>query len=81
MFSELGYYFAESLLTCIAESLSDALEPGGELIGVHWLGNSKDHVLHGDQVHAILQDALAKRCTWIKGARHPGFRVDTWRRQ
>jgi protein-L-isoaspartate O-methyltransferase len=80
VFSELGYYFEEARLTRIAESLGAALEPGGEMIAVHWLGTSEDHLLHGDRVHAILKDALAKRCVWIKGARHPGFRLDTWRR-
>jgi SAM-dependent methyltransferase len=80
VFSELGYYFSERRLTHIAESLSAALDAGGELIGVHWLGTSEDHLLHGDQVHAILKDTLMKSCAWIKGARRPGFRLDTWRR-
>ena len=81
VFSELGYYFGERRLTRIAESLSAALEAGGELIGVHWLGTSGDHLLHGDQVHAILKDTFKKSCVWIKGARRPGFRLDTWRRK
>jgi len=38
-------------------------------------------LLHGDQVHAILKDALTKSCVWPKGARYPGFRLDTWRRR
>lgn len=80
VFSELGYYFSERRLTHIVESLSAALDAGGELIGVHWLGSSEDHVLHGDRVHAILKDTLMKSCAWIKGARRPGFRLDTWRR-
>jgi protein-L-isoaspartate O-methyltransferase len=80
VFSELGYYFEEAQLTSIADSLSATLDAGGELIGVHWLGTSEDHLLHGDQVHAILKDTLQKSCAWIKGARRPGFRLDTWRR-
>jgi protein-L-isoaspartate O-methyltransferase len=80
VFSELGYYFSERRLTHIAESLSAALDAGGELIGVHWLGTSEDHLLHGDQVHAILKDTLMKSCAWIKGAQRPGFRLDAWRR-
>jgi hypothetical protein len=81
VFSELGYYFKEAQLTHIAESISATLEAGGELLGAHWLGTSEDHLLHGDEVHAILKDALTKSCAWIKGARHPGFRLDTWRRK
>ena len=80
VFSELGYYFSERQLRRIAESLGAALDIGGELIGVHWLGTSEDHLLHGDRVHAILKDTLMKSCAWIKGARRPGFRLDTWRR-
>jgi SAM-dependent methyltransferase len=80
VFSELGYYFEPALLSSIAESLARALEAGGELVGVHWLGTSEDHLLHGDAVHAILQEALRPYCEWIKGARHPGFIMDTWRR-
>jgi protein-L-isoaspartate O-methyltransferase len=81
VFSELGYYFPRAQLAGIAQSLCAQLEKGGEMIGVHWLGDSKDHLLHGDEVHAVLKDELAHSCTWIKGARHPGFRLDTWRRE
>jgi len=80
VFSELGYYFEPAQLSSIAESLARALEAGGELVGVHWLGTSEDHLLHGDAVHAILKEALRPYCEWIKGARHPGFLMDTWRR-
>jgi protein-L-isoaspartate O-methyltransferase len=81
VFSELGYYFEAARLRRIAESLSAALGGGGEFIAVHWLGASEDHLLHGDRVHAILGDALGQSCSWIQGARHPGFRLDTWRRK
>ena len=81
VFSELGYYFEAARLTRIARSLAELLAPGGELLGVHWLGSSDDHLLHGDEVHAILHAALPASCRWLKGARHPGFRLDTWRRK
>jgi SAM-dependent methyltransferase len=80
VFSELGYYFTEDQLTRIGRSLGASLEVGGELIAVHWLGSSEDHLLHGNQVHVILDQALMRSCAWIKGARYPGFRLDTWRR-
>jgi len=80
VFSELGYYFREAQLRRIAESLVATLAAGGELVAVHWLGDSEDHLLHGDQVHAILGDTLTRSCAWIKSARHPGFRLDSWRR-
>jgi protein-L-isoaspartate O-methyltransferase len=79
VFSELGYYFEEAQLKRIAELLGARLEAGGELLAVHWLGASQDHLLHGDRVHDILKHALTQSCAWIKGDRHPGFRLDTWR--
>lgn len=74
--SEIGYYFDLETLESYAAALADRLEPGGELIAVHWLGNSPDHVLHGDVVHDSLLATLP--LSWIQGARHPGFRVDSW---
>jgi cyclopropane fatty-acyl-phospholipid synthase-like methyltransferase len=76
--SELGYYFEPEELGSLALVLSDALDPGGELVAAHWLGRSEDHVLHGDAVHATLYSHLPLR--WIKGARYGGFRIDSWRR-
>jgi SAM-dependent methyltransferase len=80
VFSELGYYFTPPQLRRIGTRLSAQLEHGGEFLAVHWLGTSEDHLLHGDEVHAILTGAFKKRCEWIKGARQSGFRLDTWRR-
>ena len=76
--SEIGYYFCESKLAQIAKDLASRLEPGGELLAVHWLGDSRDHLLHGDAVHDILRITLP--LDWVKGARHVGFRLDTWTR-
>jgi protein-L-isoaspartate O-methyltransferase len=74
--SEVGYYFDGATLMQIARELEGKLACGGELMAVHWLGHSADHVLHGDTVHHLLSQALS--LTWIKGARHPGFRIDSW---
>jgi protein-L-isoaspartate O-methyltransferase len=78
VFSELGYYFDGATLMHIARDLECKLAPGGELVAVHWLGYSADHVMHGDAVHQLLGRCLALQ--WIKGARHAGFRIDTWAR-
>ena len=76
VFSEIGYYFDAAPLTRFATRLAGALAPGGEWIAVHWLGHSVDHKLHGDQVHEGLRGCLP--LTWISGARHSGFRIDSW---
>jgi chemotaxis methyl-accepting protein methylase len=75
VFSELGYYFPLDELASIAGALASRLEAGGELVAVHWLG-SEDHVLHGDEVHTILSDAVPMKRT--RSARHSGFRLDAW---
>ncbi len=79
VFSEIGYYFRRDKLTEIAASMADRLRDGGEFVAVHWLGRSPDHVLHGDTVHEQLRASLPLR--WLKGSRHPGFRIDTWIRR
>jgi SAM-dependent methyltransferase len=77
--SECGYYFDETTLRAIAQDLEGKLRCGGEFLAVHWLGDSADHVLHGDTVHELLAAELS--LPWIRGARHPGFRIDLWTRQ
>lgn len=78
VFSEIGYYWTANELSRIARGIADHLQPGGEWLAVHWLGHSADHVLTGDEVHGVLQECLD--LTWIKGDRHPGFRIDSWTR-
>ncbi|MEJ1963288.1 MAG: class I SAM-dependent methyltransferase [Gammaproteobacteria bacterium] len=76
VFSEVGYYFPQEQLALIARALAKSLDPGGELVAVHWLGTSDDHILHGDEVHAVLAESLPLER--VLSARHPGFRVDSW---
>ncbi len=78
VFSECGYYFDAAALRAIVRDLESKLECRGEFVAVHWLGDSADHVLHGDTVHELLRTGLSLE--WVRGARHPGFRIDTWKR-
>jgi protein-L-isoaspartate O-methyltransferase len=80
VFSEIGYYFAAAQLAEIVKALAARLGPGGEFVAVHWRGRSDDHVLHGDEVHAILKESMKERCTWLKGEHHAEFRLDAWHR-
>lgn len=77
--SEVAYYFEATQLESIAARLADALCPGGSLLAVHWLGESDDHILHGDEVHSILLRALPLQ--HVAAKRYPGFRLDTWMRR
>jgi SAM-dependent methyltransferase len=74
--SELAYYFDCDELARLAARLGETLCNGGTLIAVHWLGSSPDHVLHGDEVHEILQRELPLH--HVLSQRHDGFRLDRW---
>jgi protein-L-isoaspartate O-methyltransferase len=76
--SELAYYFEAQQLEVISNQLAAALGIGGTLLAVHWLGESVDHVLSGDEAHTILLRSLPLR--HLVAQRHPGFRLDLWRR-
>lgn len=78
VFSEIGYYFNETVLAELAGKLVERLEPNGIFLAAHWLGNSPDHFLSGDRVHEILKsvDGLeleVEQC-------YSCFRLDRWAR-
>jgi trans-aconitate methyltransferase len=84
VFSELGYYFTEIELIDLALELVSRIEPGGELLAVHWTGVSPDHLLIGQQVHDVLREHLPME--HLVHETHPfddcnGFLLDTWRAQ
>lgn len=76
VFSEIGYYFDQAELTALAETLVDRLVSGGVFLAVHWLGNSPDHTLTGDQVHQVL--GSVPQLQHSLSQRYPGFRLDRW---
>jgi SAM-dependent methyltransferase len=79
VFSEIGYYFSSNHLAAIARELTRTLDADGEFMAVHWLGHSRDHLLHGDEVHRVLEASLD--LARINGHRAPGFRIDSWVRR
>jgi protein-L-isoaspartate O-methyltransferase len=82
VFSELGYYFPAPQLQQIGASLYERLLPGGELMAVNWLGQSADHVLHGNDVARILRECLSphQAAQQMTERMEKGFRIDVWRR-
>ncbi len=78
VFSEIGYYFDEASLQELGTMLLDRLRVSGTLLAAHWLGTSKDHVLSGDHVHAILGSLIGLRLDHIE--RHEGFLLERWER-
>jgi hypothetical protein len=74
--SEIGYYFAPHEWMGVSMALIDPMPKGGTLLAAHWLGDSKDHCIGGDEVHEILL-SLA----WVQlenSERHETFRIDRW---
>lgn len=52
--SELGYYQDEAGCRRLLDAAVGSLEPGGDLVAVHWRAPVAEHALSGDAVHAIL---------------------------
>ena len=77
VFSELGYYWDPAGLADLVDRLTTLVEPGGDLLAVHWLGRSPDHVLHGDEVQTILTERLGSPTALD---RRPQFVAALWRR-
>ncbi|HEY3833341.1 MAG TPA: SAM-dependent methyltransferase [Acidimicrobiia bacterium] len=80
VFAELGYYFDVGELGAIVVRLADALEPTGDLLACHWLGDSADHQLHGSVVHEVISDALSAKCKHVRHLARPEYVVDVWTR-
>jgi SAM-dependent methyltransferase len=74
--SEIGYYFAADEWTRMAYALLEPMPKGGTLLATHWLGDSQDHRISGDEVHEIL---LALPNIQLEHSeRHERFRIDRW---
>jgi hypothetical protein len=76
VFSEIGYYFERAVLTAVRDLLTKRLANQGVFIGVHWLGVSADHLLTGDEVHAVLRSSDSLRMT--ESRRYDGFLLESW---
>jgi SAM-dependent methyltransferase len=78
VFSEIGYYFDRDALAEIRDLLVGRLTKPGLFIGGHWLGMSEDHLLTGDEVHAVLRTSGLLAIN--SSQRHEGFLLESWER-
>jgi SAM-dependent methyltransferase len=74
--SEIGYYFAPDEWMRVSSALIDPMPRGGILLAAHWLGDSKDHCIGGDEVHEILLSLPGVQLE--DSERHETFRIDRW---
>jgi SAM-dependent methyltransferase len=76
---EVGYYWSDADLALARDRIAEHLEPGGDLLLVHFLPKVDDYVRDGDAVHeAFLAD---ERFTRIAAARAERYRLDVLRRR
>lgn len=54
--SEIGYYFGPETVRSLWRSARACLEPGGDLVAVHWRHPVPDYPTGGDAVHELLAD-------------------------
>ncbi|HEX3550012.1 MAG TPA: class I SAM-dependent methyltransferase [Candidatus Elarobacter sp.] len=73
-FCEAGFYFGPRDLARIRDGIANALEPGGDLVLVHWTPLVEGHAQTADDVHeAFLADA---RFAHRAGSRAETYRLD-----
>ena len=78
LLSEVGYYWSPTDLARAADLLIAALNPGSQLLLVHWTPPVHDYPLTGDDVHQFF---LAKTkadgpLRHLTGQRHETYRLD-----
>ncbi len=74
--SELAYYLEPPDIRRLAACALAALNAGGVIVGCHWRPPIDDCSSSGDQVQAILQDALA--LPMVMAMADADFRLDVW---
>jgi SAM-dependent methyltransferase len=75
--SEVLYYFAEADLQHVAALCLDALAPGGEIIGCHWLGET-NYPLTGEAASGLFAAEVAVRLPVRAPLRDEVYRLERW---
>lgn len=78
--SEVAYYWDDADLTLAARRLLGLLAPGGDLVLVHWTGET-DYPQSGDAAVEALQQAMTAQVDPIRHERKARYRLDLWRRR
>ena len=77
--SEVLYYLGRDDLARVADWACGALEPGGAALLVHWLGETPDYPLTGDEAAEGFLTAAAGRLTTDLSRRRARYRIDRLR--
>ena len=79
LLSEVIYYWDRDDLARSADYLRDHVAPGGDILLVHWTGNT-DYPLSGDEAVEGLRVMLGSAVEVIRAERREQYRLDLWRR-
>lgn len=73
--SEVLYYLSRPDLAALAERCLGALDPSGQMVLCHWLGET-DYPLRGDEAAELFIGATAPRWRRSAARREPQYRLD-----
>ena len=74
--SEVGYYWGWAGLKRAQELIVSHLEPGGQLLLVHWTPFVPDYPLTGDQVHTAFLNDTQPQLRHLHSSRTVKYRLD-----
>jgi SAM-dependent methyltransferase len=80
LLSEVAYYWSVRELDRVAAFAERALEPGGDIVLVHWIGDT-DYPLSGDGAAQRFVAATSGFCRVLHQARREHYRIDVLQRQ
>ncbi|GJD95775.1 class I SAM-dependent DNA methyltransferase [Methylobacterium iners] len=78
LISEVIYFLDQDDLAALARRIAEFLEPGGDLVLVHWLGET-DYPLSGDAATEVLIAGTRGFLDVVHGAREAQYRLDVLR--
>lgn len=78
--SEVGYYWCPADLQTAQQRMLELLEPGGNLLLVHWLPRSPDYPLTGDEVHDSFREFVPNQLRHLQAQRNDQYRLDLFER-
>lgn len=78
--SEVAYYWSDEDLGRAADWIAQGLVPGGDILLVHWTGET-DYPQTGDGAVTGLQSRLGDTVAEVCAERSAEYRLDVWRRR
>jgi trans-aconitate methyltransferase len=78
--SEVGYYWCREDLQTAQQRMFELLQPGGNLLLVHWLPISPDYPLTGDEVHDSFIECVPVSFRHLQSQQNINYRLDLFER-